>query len=241
MAGKCSGDRRKPAREGREERRPGEVDPGRRHRLQGCRHPPQVHLGAREDPRPSHHRCLRAGAAPHRPRRQERARDGAPALRRAPAAKEHDNGKADSHARGHRPRHRRRRGRGQERLRPQLPDPPGLRRGVDPRWREAGRADQGRPRGPRAALARRRAGPQGQARVEQGQAGRQGRPRRPPLRLGQDGGCRGCGHRPPASASSTSARSRSPTPIKSVGEHEATVRLRDELSATITLQVVAAK
>ena len=31
------------------------------------------------------------------------------------------------------------------------------------------------------------------------------------------------------------------TPIKSVGEHEATVRLRDELSATITLQVVAAK
>ena len=31
------------------------------------------------------------------------------------------------------------------------------------------------------------------------------------------------------------------SPIKSVGEHEATVRLRDELSATITLQVVAAK
>ena len=31
------------------------------------------------------------------------------------------------------------------------------------------------------------------------------------------------------------------TPIKAVGEHEATVRLRDELSATITLQVVAAK
>ena len=32
-----------------------------------------------------------------------------------------------------------------------------------------------------------------------------------------------------------------PTPIKAVGEHEATVRLRDEVSATITLQVVAAK
>jgi large subunit ribosomal protein L9 len=31
------------------------------------------------------------------------------------------------------------------------------------------------------------------------------------------------------------------TPIKSVGEHEATVRLRDDLVATITLQVVAAK
>jgi large subunit ribosomal protein L9 len=31
------------------------------------------------------------------------------------------------------------------------------------------------------------------------------------------------------------------SPIKSVGEHEATVRLRDDLVATITLQVVAAK
>lgn len=31
------------------------------------------------------------------------------------------------------------------------------------------------------------------------------------------------------------------SPIKVTGEHEATVRLRDELSATITLQVVAAK
>ena len=31
------------------------------------------------------------------------------------------------------------------------------------------------------------------------------------------------------------------TPIKSVGEHEATVRLRDDLTAVITLQVVAAK
>ena len=31
------------------------------------------------------------------------------------------------------------------------------------------------------------------------------------------------------------------SPIKATGEHTATVRLRDELSATITLQVVAAK
>lgn len=31
------------------------------------------------------------------------------------------------------------------------------------------------------------------------------------------------------------------SPIKSVGDHEAVVRLHDELSATITLQVVAAK
>jgi len=31
------------------------------------------------------------------------------------------------------------------------------------------------------------------------------------------------------------------SPIKSVGEHEATVRLRDDIVATITLQVVAAK
>ena len=32
-----------------------------------------------------------------------------------------------------------------------------------------------------------------------------------------------------------------PNAIKVVGTHEATVRLRDELSAAITLQVVAAK
>ncbi|GAA1997537.1 50S ribosomal protein L9 [Microbacterium ulmi] len=32
-----------------------------------------------------------------------------------------------------------------------------------------------------------------------------------------------------------------PSPIKSVGEHEATVRLRDDVTAVITLQVVAAK
>ena len=31
------------------------------------------------------------------------------------------------------------------------------------------------------------------------------------------------------------------SPIKATGEHEATVRLRDDLVATITLQVVAAK
>jgi large subunit ribosomal protein L9 len=31
------------------------------------------------------------------------------------------------------------------------------------------------------------------------------------------------------------------TPIKTVGDHEATVRLRDDLVATITVQVVAAK
>ena len=31
------------------------------------------------------------------------------------------------------------------------------------------------------------------------------------------------------------------TPIKSIGDHEATVRLHDDISATITLQVVAAK
>ena len=31
------------------------------------------------------------------------------------------------------------------------------------------------------------------------------------------------------------------SPIKSVGEHEATIRLRDDVTAVITLQVVAAK
>ena len=47
--------------------------------------------------------------------------------------------------------------------------------------------------------------------------------------------------RRPASATLDKRKIEISTPIKAVGEHEATVRLRDELSATITLQVVAAK
>ena len=80
------------------------------------------------------------------------------------------------------------------------------------------------------ALARRGAGPQGQARVEQGQAGRQGRPRGPPVRLGQDRRMSRMRSRPPASATLDKRKIEISTPIKAVGEHEATVRLRDELS-----------
>ena len=82
MAGKTKRRRRQRGRQGRQERRSGEGDPGRRHRLQGCRHPAQVHFRARQDPCPPHHRSLSPGAEAHRPRCQERARDGSPALRR---------------------------------------------------------------------------------------------------------------------------------------------------------------
>ena len=78
------------------------------------------------------------------------------------------------------------------------------------------------------ALARRGAGPQGQARVDQGQAGRQGGPGRPPLRLGEDLGRRGCGRGGRPRRRSTSARSRSPRPSRPSATHEATVRLRDD-------------
>ena len=64
--------------------------------------------------------------------------------------------------------------------------------------------------------------------------------RRTPVRLGQDLGRRRRG-RGAGLGTSTSARSRSPRRSRSTGEHEATVRLRDDLVATITLQVVAAK
>src|SRR5690606_22787674 len=70
------------AAEGWQAHRSREVHPGRHHRLQGRRNPPQVHLGAWEDPRPSYHRCVRAGAASDRHGDQERSRDGSPALRR---------------------------------------------------------------------------------------------------------------------------------------------------------------
>ncbi len=126
--------------------------------------------------------------------------------------------KADSHARGHRPRCTRRRRRRQERVRSQLPDPPGLRRGVDPRWREADRVDQGCPRRARARHDRRGTGPQGAPRGEPGQAHRQGRRGRSPVRLGQDLGRRGRGRRGRPRHRSTSARSRSSPPIKSTGD-----------------------
>ena len=75
---------------------------------------------------------------------------------------------------------------------------------------------------------------------DHGHAHRQGRRGRPPVRFGQDRGCRRRrrGGRP---RHSRQAQDRDPAPIKATGEHEATVRLRDDLVATITLKVVAAK
>ena len=95
--------------------------------------------------------------------------------------------------------------------------------------------------GSRARNARRSTGPEGQAAGDCGDAARSrparadacSAPSRRPMSLTR--------LRPPVSARSTSARSRSPSPIKSTGEHEATVRLRDDIVATITLKVVAAK
>ena len=55
-----------------------------------------------------------------------------------------------------------------------------------PRRREAGRLDQGRSRRSRARHARRGSGPQGAPRGDGRQAHRQGRRRGPPVRLGQD-------------------------------------------------------
>ena len=73
MAGKSTGDRRKPLRgKGGKNAAPAKSIKRRRHRLQGRCDPSQVHLGAWKDPRPSHHRRLRPGAAPHRPCREER-------------------------------------------------------------------------------------------------------------------------------------------------------------------------
>ncbi len=76
------------AAEGREERRPREGDPRRRHRLQGRRNPPQVHLGAREDPRPSYH-GVSVQEQPLIARAIKNAREMALLPTPAPAAKEH--------------------------------------------------------------------------------------------------------------------------------------------------------
>jgi len=49
MAGKATGDRRKPRVGKGAKRFPRTRNQDRRHRLQGCRNPPQVHFGAREE------------------------------------------------------------------------------------------------------------------------------------------------------------------------------------------------
>ncbi len=106
MAGKSSGDRRKAPRKGKDGKNaaPAKAITRRRHRLQGCRDAPQVHLRARQDPRSPHHRCLRAGAAPHRDA-PSRTRARWPCCRtRARAVRSVDRDEAHPHARGHRPR-----------------------------------------------------------------------------------------------------------------------------------------
>ena len=120
--------------------------------------------------------------------------------------------------------------------------PQGFAVTVEPRRREADRADQGGPRGARARDARRGSGPQGQARGVAGQADGQGRQRGPSVRFGEDRAtsptavaAAGLG------ATSTSAPIELAAPIKATGRHEATVRLRDDVVAAITLEVVAAK
>ena len=99
-------------------------------RLQGHLAAAQVHLRPRQDPRPSGHRQLRPAPARRRDRGQERPRGGPAALHLhrpltgiATVPERSPKNEAHPDPGGHRSRRPRRRGRGQGRLRPQLPGP----------------------------------------------------------------------------------------------------------------------
>ena len=68
-------------------------------------------------------------------------------------------------------------------FRSQLPHPPGLRRGVDPWWREADRADQGRPRLRELATLEEDPGIQASSEATTVKLVRQGGPRGSPVRF----------------------------------------------------------
>lgn len=105
---------------------------------------------------------------------------------------------------------------------------------------EAGGVDSRRPRGPRLPRPRRGRGAEEPSRVQHRQADRQGRRRGRLFGSVKTGDvadavkAAGLGELDKRTIHITS-------PIKAVGEHEATVRLRDDLTAVITLLVIAAK
>jgi len=112
---------------------------------------------------------------------------------------------------------------------------------VDPRWREAGRVDQGRPRRARA-------------RHDRGGHGPQRRASRPtPVTLAVKAGAEGRlfgSVKTGDIADAVAAAGLGPVdkrlielvaPIKGLGKHEAILKLRDGIVATITVSVVAAK
>ena len=119
--------------------------------------------------------------------------------------------------------------------------PQGFAVRVDPRWREAGRVDSRGPRRPAPSTTTKR-------------PSRSRTPSSPtrsssPSRRAPKVAC-SARSRPSDVADAVKAaglgdldkrKIHITSPIKSVGEHEATVRLRDDLTAVITLQVVAAK
>jgi len=111
---------------------------------------------------------------------------------------------------------------------------------VDPRWREAGGPDQGRPHRPRARHDRR--GPGLKARLE-------ANPVTLAVKAGAEGRLFGS-VKTGDIADAVAAAGLGPVdkrlielvaPIKGLGKHEAILKLRDGIVATITVSVVAAK
>ena len=213
---------------------------GDRCRLQGHRAAPQVHLRPRQDPRPSGDRQLRPAPARRGHRGQERPRGRAAALHVHRSLRGGETHEAHPDPGGHRPRRPRRRRRGQGRLRPQLPRPARRRDPLDPRRREDRRVDQERP-APPARSATTTTPSEIKTKLEAA-------PVNVKVRAGEGGRLFGAVTVADIADALTEASGEQVdkrtivvgNPIKSLGAHEVSVKLHDEVSATVALNVIPA-
>ena len=119
-------------------------------------------------------------------------------------------------------------------------------RGFGIRWTKGGekhrRLDQGRPRQPRGPRPRPRQGDQGQARGRHGDAAGARRRGRPPLRRRHRRRHRRCDQLRgrPAQDAIDKRKIILGNPIKSLGSHQVTVKVHDDLEALVNLNVVPA-
>ena len=119
--------------------------------------------------------------------------------------------------------------------------PRGVAHPLDPRRREDRRVDQGRP-APRRAVRDQDHADEIKAKLEAAPVNVQVRPATAAACSAPSPSPRSPARSPRSSgeARSTSARSRVGNPIKSLGAHQVTVKLHDDVSATVALNVVPA-
>ena len=227
-----------PRSQAKEEAEPVEGGQDRVRRLQGHRAAAQVHLRPRQDPRSPGDRASAprsSGRSPRRSRTPARWRCCPTPAPRAERGDQDDEAHPDPG--GLRPRRPRRRRRRQGRVRPQLPDaalasPSPWTKGGEKQVASIQKARSSREiDGVEEA---RRSG----TLESQGSAAHPRRRVRPPVRRRDRRPTSCVRSNPPVARTSTSVASSSANPIKAVGDHQVSVRLHPEVSATIRLEVI---